>query len=537
MAGLRYPGAYVATTPDKPAVIMAGSGESVTFAELDAAANRLARTFRSLGLDVGDHVAVCMENRVEFAQVQWGAHYAGLTYTFASTRLTPDEIAYIVEDSGARVVVLSDAIATRELPPAGGESGDGATGPTMLERLQAQLDGRGVRFVTVGETAEGTDNLFDLAAAESPEPIPDAVEGIDMLYSSGTTGRPKGVKLAVSGKPLGTTATIALLGEMLLGMSADMVYLSPAPMYHAAPLRWVREAVALGATVVIMEHFDAEATLAAFDRHRVTHAQFVPTMFIRMLRLPDEVKAGYDLSSLHAVFHAAAPCPPAIKRAMFDWWGPIVYEYYAGTEGTGFCWCTPQDWLDHPGTVGRSLLGELHVVDEQGHEVPVGEEGLIYFGGGGTFEYHNDPGKTAAAHTEQGWSTIGDIGRLDADGFLHLTDRQSNMIITGGVNVYPQEAENLLASHPSVADVAVLGVPNADFGEEVKAVVIAAEGASPGPGPELAAELIAHCRRHLADVKCPRSVDFRDELPRHPNGKLLKRLLRDEYWAGQGTRI
>jgi fatty-acyl-CoA synthase len=259
-------------------------------------------------------------------------------------------------------------------------------------------------------------------------------------------------------------------------------------------------------------------------------------MFIRMLRLPDEVKSRYDLSTLQAAIHAAAPCPPPIKKAMLDWWGPTIYEYYAGTEGTGFCWCGPQDWLDHPGTVGRALVGQVHVVGTDGQEVPVGEEGLIYFGGGATtFEYHNDPEKTASAHSPEGWSTLGDIGRLDADGFLYLTDRQSNMIITGGVNVYPQEAENLLAAHPSVGDVAVIGVPDSEFGEAVKAVVVPADGID--PSDEVAAELIAFCRVNLADIKCPRTVDFRTELPRQPNGKLLKRLLRDEYWANETTRI
>ena len=518
---LRYPGAYVDTTPDKPAVIMAGSGDTVTFAELDASANRLARAFRALGLDPRSHVAVCMENRVELPQVAWAAHYAELVYTFASTRLTAGELAYIVEDSGARVVVLSDHVAT-----------------SLLDGVRALVDDD-VRFVTVGKPVDGCDDLLDLAASQSPDPLPDAREGTDMLYSSGTTGRPKGVERALSGKPLGSTLGVGLLAQLLMGLTDESVYLSPAPMYHAAPLRWTLESIALGATGVIMERFDAESLLAAVERHGVTHSQFVPTMFIRLLRLPDEVKARYDTSSLQAVFHAAAPCPQEVKRAMLEWWGPIVYEYYAGTEGQGLCWCTPQEWLDHPGTVGKPLIGQLHIVSpesaESGEEVPAGEEGLVYFGGGGTFEYHNDPEKTASAHNAAGWSTLGDIGRTDDDGFLYLTDRQSNMIITGGVNVYPQETENLLAVHPSVLDVAVIGVPNDDFGEEVKAIVTPSEGAV--AGPELADELIAYCRAGLADVKCPRTVDFRDELPRTPTGKLLKRLLRDEYWAGHETRI
>jgi fatty-acyl-CoA synthase len=383
--------------------------------------------------------------------------------------------------------------------------------------------------LTVGE-------LFALAAEQSGDPIPDAREGCDMLYSSGTTGKPKGVKRPFSGQPLGTSVSIGLLGRMLLGMGDDTVYLSPAPMYHAAPLRWSLDILAIGGSVVIMEHFDAEGVLAAVDRFGVTHGQFVPTMFIRLLRLPDEVKARYDLSSLEGAVHAAAPCPPAIKEQMIAWWGPTIYEYYAGTEGTGFCWCTSEDALGHPGTVGRALVGQVHIVGPDGAEVPVGEEGLVYFGGGATtFEYHNDPEKTAEAYNAEGWSTLGDIGRLDEEGFLYLTDRKSNMIITGGVNVYPQEAENLLATHPKVADVAVIGVPDPEFGEAVKAVVVPSDGVE--PSAELGAELIAFCRESLADLKCPRTVDFRAELPRTPTGKLVKRLLKDEYWAGHAARI
>ncbi|MCB1027667.1 MAG: AMP-binding protein, partial [Microthrixaceae bacterium] len=278
-----------------------------------------------------------------------------------------------------------------------------------------------------------------------------------------------------------------------------------------------------------------EALLSAVETYGVTHAQFVPTMFVRLLKLPEEVRNRYDVSSLQALIHAAAPCPPDIKRAMMDWVGPIVNEYYAGTEGSGFCWASAEDWLSHPGTVGKPLIGVIHIVGPDGEELPVGEEGVVYFGDGPQFEYHNDPAKTAEAYHDRGWSTLGDIGRVDEDGFLYLTDRQSNMIISGGVNVYPQEAENVLASHPDVYDVAVIGVPNEDFGEEVKAVVHLMDGVE--ASDERAAELIAYCRERLADIKCPRSVDFTDELPRLPTGKLLKRLLKDKYWEGHGSRI
>ena len=516
--GIRFPGGVARTNPDKTAVVMAGSGDSITFAQLDAAANRLARTYRDLGLGPQAHMVACLENRIEFPQIAWGAHYAELSYTFASTRLTPGELAYIVFDSGSRVVVLSDQVAT------------------TADELRAELAVLGVGPGGDDIRIVGVEELFELAASQSASPLDDAREGADMLYSSGTTGRPKGVKRPFTGQPLGTTLTVGLLGQLLMGLSDGSVYLSPAPMYHAAPLRWTQESIALGATAIIMERFEPELLLAAVETFRVTHAQFVPTMFVRLLKLPDEVKARYDVSSLQGALHAAAPCPPDVKRAMIDWWGPVIYEYYAGTEGQGLCWCTSEEWLAHPGSVGKAIVGQVHIVSaETGEELPVGEEGLVYFGGGGAFEYHNDPDKTASVHTAEGWSTLGDIGRLDADGFLYLTDRQSNMIITGGVNVYPQEAENLLAAHPAVLDVAVIGVPNEDFGEEVKAIVLLADGYA--PTPELADELIAHCRTHLADVKCPRTVEFRDELPRTPTGKLLKRLLRDEFWAGHDARI
>jgi acyl-CoA synthetase (AMP-forming)/AMP-acid ligase II len=285
-----------------------------------------------------------------------------------------------------------------------------------------------------------------------------------------------------------------------------------------------------------MEHFDPEQFLALVEKHEVTHTQVVPTMFIRMLKLPEDVRNTYDVSSLQVVSHAAAPCPVATKEQMIDWWGPVIHEYYAGTEGNGFVYCNSDDWLAHKGTVGKALVGVLHIVDDEtGDEVPVGEEGTVFFESEAEFEYHNDPEKTKASRHAKGWSTLGDVGKLDEDGFLYLTDRKAYMIITGGVNVYPQEAENVLAMHPKVADVAVFGVPNEDFGEEVKAVVQPLDGVEGSPA--LAQELIAYCKEHLADVKCPRTVDFRDELPRHPTGKLYKRLLKDEYWAGHTSRI
>ncbi len=515
-----YPGTFAASSPDKPAVIMGGTGQVITYAELDAEANRLSRLLRAAGLRPGDHVALCMENHPRFLSVLWGAHYAGLYYTAMSSRLTTDEMAYILDDCGARALITS------------AYKGDQAA------ELVDRMPGVEVRLMLDGAIA-GYDDYESAIAAHPPTPLDEErVEGQDMLYSSGTTGQPKGVKVALPGAPLGDGADgVSSIARLLFGATEESVYLSPAPLYHAAPLRFCRATHRIGGTVVVMEHFDPEQYLALVERYRCTFSQVVPTMFIRMLKLPAEVRARYDLSSLVTVVHAAAPCPAEVKAQMIAWWGPIVHEYYAGTEGNGFVYCNSADWLTHRGTVGRAISGTIHILDDDGEEVPIGEAGTVYFEGGGAFSYHKDEAKTRSAQDPKGrgWSTLGDVGHLDADGYLYLTDRKAYMIITGGVNVYPQEAENVLALHPKVADVAVFGVPNDDFGEEVKAVVEPIAMAE--AGPELAQELIAYCKAHLADVKCPRSIDFRIELPRHPTGKLYKRLLKDEYWADAGRTI
>ncbi len=501
---------------------MGTTGEVVTYAELDAEANRLSRVLRDAGLQQGDHVALCLENHPRFLSVMWGAHYAGLYYTAMSSRLTTEEMAYIIDDCGAQAFITSSQLADKAA--------------ALVDRMPAVK----VRLMLDG-VAEGYDPYEATVEAQPPTPLDEErVEGQDMLYSSGTTGQPKGVKVALPGAPLGEGGDgVTLLSQMLFGAGPDTRYLSPAPLYHAAPLRFCRAIHRTGGTIVVMEHFDPEQYLALVEQHGITFSQVVPTMFIRLLKLPDDVRARYDVSSLQAVVHAAAPCPVEVKARMIDWWGPIIHEYYAGTEGNGFVYCNSEEWLAHRGTVGKAIIGTLHIVADDGEEVPVGEPGTVYFEGeaASTFEYHNDPDKTAGSRDPKGrgWSTLGDVGRLDDDGYLYLTDRKAYMIITGGVNVYPQEAENVLALHPDVADVAVFGVPNDDFGEEVKAVVqpVSMDAA----GPDLERRLIAYCKEHLADVKCPRSVDFRPELPRHPTGKLYKRLLRDEYWAEAGRTI
>ncbi|MEO6317963.1 MAG: AMP-binding protein [Acidimicrobiales bacterium] len=517
-----FPGDFAATSPDKAAVIMAGTGEVVTYAELDAEANRLSHVFRGAGLQPGDHVALCLENSAHYLPVIWGAHYAGLYYTAMSSRLTTEEMAYILDDCGAQALVTSIHKAEQAAELA-----------DQMPRVKVRLMLNGV--------IDGFEPYEDVLAVQPATPLEEArVEGQDMLYSSGTTGRPKGVKVALPVAALGEAADgVTTLGQLLFGADESTMYLSPAPLYHAAPLRFCRAVHRVGGTVVVMEHFDPEGYLALVEQHRITFSQVVPTMFIRMLKLPDEVRSRYDLSSLTAVVHAAAPCPSEVKAQIIGWFGPIVHEYYAGTEGNGFVYCNSEDWLAHRGTVGKAIIGIVHIVGDDGDEVPTGESGTVYFEGeaASTFEYHNDAGKTADSRDPRGrgWSTLGDVGHLDDDGYLYLTDRKAYMIITGGVNVYPQEAENVLALHPRVNDVAVFGVPNDDFGEEVKAVV---EPADPSAaGADLERELIAYCKEHLADIKCPRSIDFRRELPRHPTGKLYKRLLKDEYWAAAGRSI
>ena len=488
------------------------SGVTTTYAQLDAGANRLANLLRSRGLGPGDSMAVWMENHPVYLEATWAPQRSGLYYTPISSRLTAGEAAYILEDCGAQALVT-----TFERRRVAAE---------IVERLP----GLHTRLM-VGGTVDGFESYEEVVGAQPADPLPDPLEGRSMLYSSGTTGRPKGVKRQLPRTPLGTTGfdSVLGLGKGLYGYGDDMVFLSPAPLYHAAPLWFTMAVHRIGGTTVVMEHFDPVAFLALVERHRVTHALVVPTMFVRLLKLPEEDRHRFDLSSLQCCIHGAAPCPAEVKERMIEWWGPVIHEYYAGTEGNGFVACNSAEWLAHRGTVGRSLGGPvLRILDDDGNEVPAGRIGTVYFEGGPEFEYHNDPDKTRSAHDRRGWTTLGDLGYLDGEGYLYLTDRKAYTIISGGVNVYPQEAEDILVSHPDVLDAAVFGVPNEELGEEVKAVVQPVDPATAGPGLE--AELIAWCRRHLASYKCPKSVDFEDELPRHPTGKLYKRLLKDRYW-------
>jgi acyl-CoA synthetase (AMP-forming)/AMP-acid ligase II len=404
----------------------------------------------------------------------------------------------------------------------------------LAEALAGRCPGLVGRFLVDG-SAGGFASWSEACARFPATPVADESEGAPMLYSSGTTGRPKGVKHPLPEGPIGTAPTLVTGIRLLYGATSDSIYLSPAPLYHSAPLGFTMSMLRLGATVIVMEHFDAERALAAIEKFGVTHSQWVPTMFVRMLKLPEAVRARYDLSTLRCAVHAAAPCPVPVKERMIEWWGPTLHEYYAGTEGNGFCAIDSAQWLAHRGSVGRPTNAKVHILDEEFRELPAGEVGTIYFESNVKYEYHNDRAKTEGAKSPQGWTTLGDVGMVDAEGWLYLTDRKAFMIISGGVNIYPQETENCLIEHPKVADVAVIGVPNEDFGEEVKAVVQLVDPSA--AGPDMEQELIAYCRSQLADVKCPRSIDFRDELPRHPTGKLYKRLLKDRYWGKRESRI
>lgn len=503
-----HPAAHARRAPDRPAVVAEPSGVSLTYAELDAASNRVAHLLRSRGFEAGDCVAVALDNTVDYYVVGWGAQRAGLYWTTVNTRSTVEELRYMVIDSGARGVFTVDRLAE------------------VVDRAVAGLDV--LLRVSVGGKAEGFEMLDDLMAEQPTTPLSDEREGQDFLYSSGTTGKPKGIKFALPEGPMGESTPFLGLLQSLYGMGPDTVYLCPAPLSHAAPLRFSMNVQRLGGTVVLMERFDPAEALRLIEKHSVTHTQMVPAMFVKLLKLPDDVRARHDLSSLRYVIHAAAPCPVEVKERMLAWFGPVIHEYYSGTESVGYCAVGPEEWLAHKGTVGRPLSGELRILDDDGNELPAGQVGNVYFVGGPSFEYHNDPEKTASRRRPDGSATLGDIGYVDEEGYLYLTDRKDFTIISGGVNVYPQEIEDVLALHPSVTDVAVLGVPDETMGEAVKAVVQPAPGAT--PGPELEQELLDACRARLAGYKCPRSVDFVDELPRQPNGKLYKKQLRARYW-------
>jgi long-chain acyl-CoA synthetase len=507
-------------TPEKPAVISASAGETVTFKQLDDRSNQLAQLFHAQGLKRGDHIAVLMENNPRFYDCIWAAFRSGLYITPVNRYLPPDQAADIINDCGAKALVTSHA---------NRQTAEGMNDliPECTIRLMADA------------SIAGWQSYEDAVADMPAEPLAEAWMGAFMLYSSGTTGRPKGIL-----RPLPDVA--AAEGFALrqvsnaFGYDAATIYLSPAPLYHGAPVAGCLDVQSRGGTVVMMERFDAEEALRMIEKHQVTHSQWVPTMFVRMMKLPEDVRARYDLSSHELAIHAAAPCPVDVKRRMIEWWGPILFEYYAGTEGTGATSITSEDWLEHPGSVGRASIWRggiattLHLCDDDGNELPAGQEGLIYFEREQTtFEYHNDPEKTRQARHPRhpNWNTLGDVGYVDEEGYLYLTDRKAFMIISGGVNIYPQQIEDALISHPKIGDIAVFGVPDSEMGEQIKAVIEPAPGLE--PTEELAAELMEFARSKLAHYMAPRSIEFIEEMPRLPTGKLYKRALRDSYWQGR----
>ena len=510
-----HPGVNGKKFPDKPAIVMLSSGKIVTHGELNDLSNQGAQLFRSLGLKPGDSIAFMLENHHLFFPIAFAAWRSGLRYTAISWRLQPAEVEYIVKDCEAKVFITSK----------------------FLEETAANLEEvlGGVKKFMLDGTSSGYNSYEESIASMPEEPVEDECQGGSMLYSSGTTGRPKGIYRELQLNPLPYTQEEDDLGlgrvvEGVYGGDENTVYLSPAPLYHSAPLGFNTGFLSLGGTSIVMEKFDPEAALKAIQDYKVTHSQWVPTMFVRFLKTDESLRSAYDLSSHKVAIHAAAPCPIEIKENMINWWGPILFEYYAGTEFNGMTIVNSEEWMEHKGTVGRPLVGELHILDDEGNEVPSGETGGIYFGGetATSFEYHNDQEKTQSAISKEGYSTLGDIGYVDDEGYLYLTDRKAFMIISGGVNIYPKETEDALIMHPKVADVAVFGVPHPEMGEEVKAVVQPANMSD--VGEDLEAELIAFCKEKISHVKCPRSVDFEEELPRHPTGKLYKRLLKDRYW-------
>jgi long-chain acyl-CoA synthetase len=496
--------------PDKPALIMAESGQMLSYAQLDQQSTLLGQALRTWQLQRGDHIAIMLRSRPELFAACWAAQRSGLYFTVVNGHLQADEAAYIVDDCGARVL-FTDV-----------DHADVATA------LVARTHSVEHRVIVAGELPdhESFDGVLDIGASGSAF---EDCEGSAMLYSSGTTGQPKGVKRTLGDGAPGSGFGIRGLMKKFLNFSSDAVYLSPAPPYHAAPLNFSMGTHRLGGSVVAMERFDPERLLAFIEQYRVTHTQLVPTMFVRLLALPEKVRCRYRLDSLRMVVHSAAPCPVDVKRRMIEWLGPIVFEFYGGTERNGATFVTPQEWLSHPGTVGKPMMGELHILDDDGHERPAGEIGTVYFANGQKFAYHNDPQKTRSTASSQGWTTIGDIGYVDGDGYLFLTDRKAYVIIRGGVNVYPLEIENVLNTHPAVAESAVFGIPHRDLGQEVRAVVQLRPGVE--GTRELERALVGYCREQLARYKCPKSVDFVDKLERTETGKLVKKGLVEQYAA------
>ena len=505
-----HPSIHAARTPDKIACIEAKTGACVSYRELDERSNQTAQMFRAIGLQSGDHISIMCQNHSRFLELVWGAHRAGLYYTPISWHATADEVSYIVEDAGSKAIFISSRFAG------------------IAETVRSEGSECIAQFSMFNDIP-GYLSYESERSKHDVVPISDQTSGSDMLYTSGTTGKPKGVRFPLTGQPVDFADPNELMFRAA-GYDEDCVAMTLGPMYHASSLYTSLVTHRFGGVCIIVDKFDAADTLHFIETYAVSQLNCVPTHFIRMLKLPAEERARFDVSSLNCVLHTAAPCPVDIKRAMIEWFGPVILEYYGGTEKVGGAMINSQEWLKHPGSIGKPVGGAVQVVDEATWKtLPPGEIGAIYFEHGAEFSYHNDVKKTQSVYSPEGWKTLGDIGYVDEDGYIYLTDRKSNMIISGGVNVYPQEAENRLVTHPKVQDAAVVGIPNRDFGEEVKAFIEPMDWED--TGPELEAELIKYCKEVLSSIKCPRSIDFERKLPRQDNGKLYKRLLKARYEA------
>jgi long-chain acyl-CoA synthetase len=496
-----------------------------TWSELDRRTNQLVHALRALGLGAGDVIAIYAGNCREYYELMLAANHAGVVYVPVNWHFSPEELAYVIADSGAKALFAEGQFLEQAR--------------TALAR--DETPGLAHAFAIRGAAVEPRFGDYEalLAGATATEPEGQCAGG-PMFYTSGTTGKPKGVKSTTS-KPGGPLAALEMIGAGLsgmLGIPGDGTTLLCGPVYHSAQWAFSFFPLLTGSSVVMRHRFDPAETLALIDAHKVTNVHLVPTQFHRLLRLPDETRAAFSGNSLAVVWHGAAPCPPDVKRRMIDWWGPVIAEYYGSTEGSIVSTVSTAEWLERPGTVGRPTpLALVTIRDDAGLELPAGQSGQIYVKSamGTDFEYHNEPQKTADVHLAPGTYTFGDIGYFDADGYLYLSDRKIDMIISGGVNIYPAEIEAVLVNHPAVEDAAVFGIPNEEFGEEVKAAVTLRAGHT--PSTELSAALIAHCRAHLAGYKAPRSIDYETSMPRHETGKLYKRLLRDRYWQGSARRI
>jgi acyl-coenzyme A synthetase/AMP-(fatty) acid ligase len=501
-----HPRHWAEACPDKPAVIAVTAGETISYRELNDRSIQCANLIRQAGLEPGDHVAAIMENHPRFFEISWAAQRSGLYFTAIPWRFKPEEIAYILEHSGAKVLFTSN------------------TQQALCQKLESST--RDLSCFMVGGKSPGYANYEKAIAGQPTTPTAKESRGVDMLYSSGSTGKPKAIKIPIETAAIDEpTALYAFFGERYQ-WDEQTRYLISAPLYHSGPLRFSMAQHYFGGTVVMTEKFDAEQNLALIQQYQVSHAHWVPTMMVRILKLPELVRRAYDVSSLRFVMSGAAPISVSTKQTMIDWLGPILEEAYAGTEGNGSTMISSREWMQHPGSVGKAVGCTVHIVDDNDHELPAGEIGTIYFDGP-KFEYYKDPVKTEEAYNDLGWSTLGDIGYLDKEGYLYLTDRKNDVVIINGVNVYPLQAEQLLINHPQVTDAAVFGLPDEDSGERLHAVVQLADGEQPGEA--LSAKLIDYCRAELATIKCPRSLDFCQQIPRHETGKLYKRLLKAEY--------